>query len=632
MPSDSFSDRATGVSRDEAESAAEDAQQAASAAETARAEAETARDDAETAADSAQQSVEKEADGPPPPADEAEDFSEAAADPVLDNAPDADADSAVEEIARRQFGIRTWERPALYRETAEAATDTDVPFFAVLLLSGAIATLGLVLDSTAVVIGAMLVAPLLGPLLGLSLALAVGDGRLFVQTAAAVLLGAAGIVGLAALLTLLLPFQTVTAEIASRTRPTTLDLAIAVFSGLAGAVVTASREARLSASIPGVAVAVALVPPLGVAGFGIAIGEWAFTRGALLLFGANLAGIVLSGMGVFFLIGMHRTDVVEAARAWHDEGQATGVAARVSGMRWLDRLPGMATPLGRFVLVVAFMAAVAVPLTTSLGQFVREARINAAVDAAESELEKSGRAFVIERDLTLGDTTTTVRLRVATSEWIRDDAEAELTAMLATAAEEPVTLTVEQVLASTGDLASFADALPSSPTRATADPRPVPIPVTLSEVRGRLAQSLRGLALPDGVRLVGGEVRIETEGGPPALEVAYAATRRLPPQAEELLARQAARTLGLDEASARTRAVVLGTRAIPDSAGTAALAAIVADYPRVRLTLAGDTAAVRAARARVVGMGAPADRVRARPDTLAPRASLSLAPDSLATD
>ena len=86
-------------------------------------------------------------------------------DPVLENAPDDDGDSPVEEAARRQFGLRTWDRPALYRETAEAGTDTDLPFWMVLFLSGAIATLGLVLNSTAVVIGAMLVAPLLGPLL-----------------------------------------------------------------------------------------------------------------------------------------------------------------------------------------------------------------------------------------------------------------------------------------------------------------------------------------------------------------------------------------------------------------------------------------------------------------------------------
>lgn len=545
-------------------------------------------------------------------------------DPVLENAPDENDDSAMEKAARRHFGLRTWERPALYRETAEAGTDTDVPFFAVLLLSGAIATLGLVLNSTAVVIGAMLVAPLLGPLLGLSLALTVGDGRLFIQTAAAVLLGAAGIVALAALLTMLLPFHTVTDEIASRTRPTTLDLGIAVFSGLAGAVVTASREARLSASIPGVAVAVALVPPLGVAGFGIATAQWAITRGALLLFGANLAGIVLSGMGVFFLIGMHRTDVVKVARAWHDEGHATGLAATISDARWLDRLPGMATPLGRFVLVAAFMVAVAVPLTSSLSEFIREARIGQAVARVEERVEAGERAFVIERETVYGEDATTVRLRVATREWISDEEEAELTTALSEAAGEPVTLSIEQVLASSGDLAAFADALPSRPSVRTTPAAPEPAPNTLATIRGRLADVLRGLALPDSVTIVGGEITVDSENARPAVVVAYGAARRLPREAEAVIARQAAGALGIDPADARTTAVVLGPRALPDSAAAPRLARLLARYPRLQLTLRGDTAAVRAARQR---LGA-STRIQVFPDSTPPRARLSILADS----
>ena len=547
-------------------------------------------------------------------------------DPVLDHAPPPEEESAVEEAARRQLGIRTWERPALYRETAEAATDTDLPFFAVLLLSGAIATLGLVLNSTAVVIGAMLVAPLLGPLLGLSMSLAVGDGRLFVQTAAAVLLGAAGIVALAAALTAVLPVQTVTDEIASRTRPNTLDLGIAIFSGLAGAVVTASREARLSASIPGVAVAVALVPPLGVAGFGIAAGQWAITRGALLLFGANLAGIALSGMGVFLLIGMHRSDVVEAARAWHREGHATGVARRISGARWLDRLPGLASPLARALTVVAFMAAVAWPLSTSFDAFVREGRVGAAVGDAERAIEADGTAFVLDRETAFGDASTTVRLRVATTEWISDAREAELAASVSEQADEPVTLVLEQVLASSGDLDAFAAALPSQPSaRSASASAPETATAALATLRGRLAGVLGGLDLPEGARLVHGSVEVDGEGAPPTVTVVYGARRPMSADAERLVSRQAAAALGLDRADGRTRFVRLGERALPDSAEVAALAGTLAQSGRLRLTLRGDTAAVRTARARLLRAGAPSDRLAASPDTLAPRAVLALA-------
>lgn len=566
---------------------------------------------------------------PPPAPDSARLGTEAdAADPVLANALDDGDESPVEEAARRHFGLHTWDRPALFRETADAATDTDVPFWTVLLLSGAIATLGLILNSTAVVIGAMLVAPLLGPLLGLSLALAVGDGRLFVQTAATVLLGAAGIVGVAAVLTLALPFETVTDEIASRTRPTTLDLGIAVFSGLAGAVVTASREARLSASIPGVAVAVALVPPLGVAGFGVATAQWGIARGSLLLFGANLAGIVLSGMLVFFLIGMHRAPVVQAAREWHRSGGATGLAARISDARWLDRLPGLASPLTRGLLVGAFMAAVAIPLTSSLVQIVRETRVARAVDAAEAQLRDDAQAFVIDHEITYGDASSSVRLRVATTAWITDEEEEALSEAMTRRAGEPVAVAIEQILTSSGDLEAFADALPVRPSGRARAPEPVPLPATLATVRGRLAGVLAGLALPDSVRVVGGRIEVEADGEGPRLEVAYGAPRRLPPEAEVTIARQAASALDLDPRRARARAVVLGSRAVPDSAAAGPLAALLAAYPRLRLDLAGDTVAVRAARGLLVDRGAPAGRLRLAPDSTAPRARLVLDPDS----
>ena len=554
-----------------------------------------------------------------------------ATDKVLQNAPDDD-EGVLEKVARRHLGLRTWDRPALYRETAAAATDTDVPFWAVLLLSGAIATLGLVLNSTAVVIGAMLVAPLLGPLLGLSLALAVGDGRLFVQTAAAILLGATGIVLLAAALTWVLPFETVTDEIASRTRPTTLDLAIAVFSGLAGAVVTASREARLSASIPGVAVAVALVPPLGVAGFGLAVGKWAYVQGALLLFGANLAGIVLSGMLLFLLIGMNRAEVVKTARLWHESGEATGLASRISGARWLDRLPGLASTPARVLLVVAFMAAVAAPLTSSLTEVIRETRVSVAVAQAIDALEMDGSAFVMDRDVTYGDGATSVRLRVATETWIGDDAKNRIAEAAREAAGEPVSLTLEQVLASSGDLEAFADALPSRPAVRTSPqaPPPTTASASIATVRGQLADALAGLALPDSVTVLGGSVEVESESLQPRVTVTVASPRRLAPQAETMIARQAAQALDLPPEAGRLERVVLGRRALADSAATARLGALLDRQPRLRVALSGDSARVDGARRALRASGISDPRIRARASGTGLEARLAVEPDSAA--
>ncbi len=504
--------------------------------------------------------------------------------------PDDDDASGVEEAATESLGLRWHDRHVLYRETAEAATDTDLPFWGVLLLSGAIALFGLALNATAVVIGAMLVAPLLGPLLGLSLALAVGDGRLAIQTAATVLLGAVGVVALAALLTLALPFHEITPEILARTRPTLLDLAIAVASGLAGAVVTVSRETRLSASIPGVAIAVALIPPLAVAGFGIGTGwQWDLISGALLLFGANLGGIVLSGMIVFMLVGMHRADVVEAARDWHRRSKATGLARVLEHARVFDRVRVFDAPWARIALVLAFVAAVSGPLTSTLRQVLREIRVQNAAGAAAHAITEAG-GFVLGKSVDVHERTTDVRLRVATETWIPDDVRAGIEAAAQAQAGEPLGLAVEQVLVSENEAGALRDAGTDRPAIDPAPPVPT-APDVVAALDARLSGTLQGVVVPDSVAIVGATFAIGS-GPPPRVRVAYRAAQRLPAVAEAMIARQVARGIGMPPEAVQT--VAFARVPFPaDSAGVSALAARVAPFPRLRLVVTGDSVAVR---------------------------------------
>jgi uncharacterized hydrophobic protein (TIGR00271 family) len=539
---------------------------------------------------------------PPPiePAAEGVDDAEEA-----NGAPPPEDESAIEEAAREKFGLLLWDRPALYVETAEAATDTDLPFWSVFLLSGAIATLGLALDATAVVIGAMLVAPLMGPLLGLSLALAVGDGRLAAQTSLTVMLGALGVIALAALLTLLLPFQDVTPEIAARTRPTTVDLGIAVFSGLAGAVVTVSREHRLSASIPGVAIAVALIPPLGVAGFGIGTGwQWPLIRGSMLLFGANFGGIVLSGMAAFLLVGMHRADVVERARRWHREADLPGLSGRISRARLFSSLRVFASPWARIGLVVAFIAAVAVPLTSSLQQVLREARVQRALQAAATELQADGEASVLSRTVSLGEATSRVQFRVATTEWIPEGERIEIERTASAAAGEPITLVLEQLISSGGDPGSLEDLLPPGRTPNPAGaPEPSPT-ATLDRLQRQITGALSRIAFPDGVHPVGAEVAVS--GQTVRVLVAYAAPERLPAAAESMIARQAAAALNIAPDAVATEAVTTQPLAlVPDSTTTAGLRDLLTRFPTLRLTIAADSAAADSARRALQQAGLP---------------------------
>ena len=186
--------------------------------------------------------------------------------------------------------------------------------FAVLQsLAVLIALFGLLANSAAVVIGAMLVAPLMRPVLSVAATLVMG---LPVRQGAAftiVLVASAGSVFLAWAITELLPLSEthIPGEILARTEPTLLDLGIALAAGAAGAYALVRRE--VSDALPGVAVAVALVPPLATVGATFALGRPDLSWGALLLYLTNLAAIVLIGAVVFILTGfVPRAQIIRA--------------------------------------------------------------------------------------------------------------------------------------------------------------------------------------------------------------------------------------------------------------------------------------------------------------------------------
>ena len=191
-----------------------------------------------------------------------------------------------------------------------------VDFYALMVLSASIAFLGLRQNSSAVVIGAMLVAPLMSPIMAMGFGVVTGYPRLFRRAAASTLAGMAVAVGTAALLAFLIPSKVPTAEILARAAPNLLDLMVALVSGAAGAYATCRKE--LASSLPGVAIAVALVPPLCVVGYGLGAGHLDIAQGAGLLFATNLASIVLAGIAVFWLLGfrpLNETDLPSFRRS-----------------------------------------------------------------------------------------------------------------------------------------------------------------------------------------------------------------------------------------------------------------------------------------------------------------------------
>ena len=155
----------------------------------------------------------------------------------------------------------------------------------ILIFSVFIASIGLNVNSTAVVIGAMLISPLMGPIMGIGLSLGINDFALLFKSLKN--LGVAvGIALMASSLYFLLsPISTPSNELFARTNPTLLDVLVAFFGGLAG-ILAGSRKEK-SNVIPGVAIATALMPPLCTAGFGLAHGDWHYFLGAMYLFLIN---------------------------------------------------------------------------------------------------------------------------------------------------------------------------------------------------------------------------------------------------------------------------------------------------------------------------------------------------------
>ena len=159
-----------------------------------------------------------------------------------------------------------------------------------LVCSAALASLGLDTNSTAVIIGAMLISPLMSPILGVGLSLGTNDRPTLIESARNLALATAVSLGTSWIYFLLTPLGEATNELLARTQPTLLDVLVAFFGGVAGIVSSSRRESNNA--IPGVAIATALMPPLCTAGFGLASGNWSYFFGAMYLFIIN--GVFIS--------------------------------------------------------------------------------------------------------------------------------------------------------------------------------------------------------------------------------------------------------------------------------------------------------------------------------------------------
>ncbi len=299
------------------------------------------------------------------------------------------------------------------------------------VMASAIATLGLLLSSPAVIIGAMLISPLMGPIMLLGFSLCVLDFDSMKRSLIAIAVGAAGALAIAILIVMFSPLREATPEILARTRPNLFDLLVAIFSGLAGGYSVINRK---GATIVGVAIATALMPPLAVVGFGIATFNPVIAGGAFFLFMTNLLAIALSVTGLAWLHGFATVHSKRFAR-W----QTVAV---------LVVFAGLSLPLGFALRDIAY--------ETRATNIVREQAL-IPFEGQRAELSSISVRFPADRPIEIQQTVL-VHDRVP-------DAEEKLTQRFEDLLQRPVIMRLNQVLVAddeTLDAASVRELAASS--------------------------------------------------------------------------------------------------------------------------------------------------------------------------
>lgn len=250
----------------------------------------------------------------------------------------------------------------------------DQEFVVLTLAAGMIASLGLLANSSAVVIGAMLIAPWMLPLRAIAFAILQGRLRLVATALLTLLIGVGLTVGLSVLLGISVALPILGSEVVARTQPNVLDLGVALVAGAIAAY--ASVRSKALSSLAGTAIAVALVPPVCAFGLLVAKAQWGDAFGALLLFAANLLGIL---SGALLALAICEPDL------------------RVN--LWRSRL-GLVSLLLTALLLV--------PLTGSFLSLVAQARRTAALQQIEQVITAS----LKDRTLTLGKDAELINVRI----------------------------------------------------------------------------------------------------------------------------------------------------------------------------------------------------------------------------
>lgn len=305
---------------------------------------------------------------------------------------------------------------------AVANVELSGSYLAMLLLAGVIALLGLLTNSVAVVIGAMLISPLMGPIISLGLAFTIGDLALARKGMRSIAVSVVLTIVVTTLVAFISPLNEPTSEILARVRPNIYDLFVAMLAGTAGAVALCTRINYLITAT-GVAVATAVIPPLSVVGFGLGSGRPVLGLGGFLLFFTNFVAIVLTADLVFYLFNFHSAMVAE------------------------EKVPARK----RLIILGTVLALISVPLVYTLVTDLRKVKLNSRVERIlKSHLNHQDLSHLTGFSKVERNGGISINASINTVNLYEDLAAKKVENELATALGRPVKLKLEQVLVTAG--------------------------------------------------------------------------------------------------------------------------------------------------------------------------------------
>lgn len=472
----------------------------------------------------------------------------------------------------------------LYIDLSKAATIKDLVYWLQILFSSGIATLGLILNSPAVIIGAMLISPLMNPILACGLAFATGDLILGIRSILNLFLSSAVSIGFAFLLVVFLPFKEQTPEIVARTSPNTLDLGIALFSGAIGSIAVCRELKGAVTSIPGVAIAVALMPPLCVIGFGAGLAvSYNFDEGLRiaggggLLYLTNLVAITFTAMIVLILLRIDTKVVRKVVHEWREkDGESRWLCRVLDKIPTLEHAREIRSFSVRLLMVLLPLMLIFIPLSQSFSQLRIELIERQERNRIEQEARdiwqkfyangKNGepRSFIDDLRVSEKDEKLNVYLRVFDNIPYSSNEKREYVKLLASTLNRPVdSISLQLIEVPTSQRDS-----PNIKTVST------PLPVTVSEIQVNFLKSiedaLAGLKFPAPARLLNYQIT-NSRDRDPLLQIYYLNEREISPDALDLIRSDIKNRLNLENAEIIFERIPTEAQQIPFQKGIAEL-------------------------------------------------------------